>query len=349
MSTSKNSSCGGVYKRSKNPNFYLSVFSSIKAGLNPSQICSRLNISKQLLSYYLEVLKLHGNIKKVGYGTWEAVKEVKILHVEHSKFESKIRSHAFGFYLKIPIIKEWSKREEFLNSKNINFKPSELINIKSQKFIYRNFHITLFSHGIKFLSVKEKNEFRTNSATLGKEMAIRRIIEVIRGLESLFGVSFVINKQYQVRVTRQHHANVRNELAKFYNDSHRKLKVFNEKGYWLLIDCSLNVDELESVRGGTADSDMDNVVMPFFNSTKKHFESTGETWTLENFDKLADITKDTAKNQAEFGKNLIAHTEAIQTISQTQRIEVEVLKELKNTINEFRQEIAKKKKWWKLF
>ena len=316
-------------KRSyENKHCNLSIFHHIKQGLSIGVICYKLSISKRAMSYHLKQLKASGSIKKIGYGVWETTdvvpKQVTKSSLVHTHFKS-IRSHGFGFYLKIPKIHKWNKRKEYLIKHNIKFKPSKLTNVEYQRFVYKNFHVWLFNNGIKFLSLKEKNQYVSNSATLGKELAIKRIIEVIKGLEKLFNTTFSIEKKYNVKVTRQHQANVKNELAEHYRKTNKKLKGFDERGLWLLIDISLNTAELETVRGPTAHLDMDNVVMPLMNSCKDFQSKTGEPFTLDHFNRLAHATEEIVKNQAHHEANIKSHVLAIQEMGS-------ILKELKDEL-----------------
>lgn len=73
-------------ERSKN--FYFTLFRALKDGLRPSEICKQNNVSKQALQYYLSTLKHEGYIRKIGYGTWEILKEFK----GRSKREVKVFS-----------------------------------------------------------------------------------------------------------------------------------------------------------------------------------------------------------------------------------------------------------------
>ena len=64
-----------VQKSTSSKYLYLIIVDLLKQGLMPAVICSRLNIKKQKLQYYLSSLKRHKIIKKVGYGTWEILKD----------------------------------------------------------------------------------------------------------------------------------------------------------------------------------------------------------------------------------------------------------------------------------
>mgnify|MGYP007071575736 CR=1 FL=1 len=302
-------------------NFNLSVFQLLKKGYPVSHInvfsrkekdsiCAILNKSKYAISYYLSSLIKGGYIRKLGYGTYEIIKDYEPLidnekapnklksihvdnpqpsgdeevgiHVKPSEKPShksgddliKIRSHAFGFYLDIPKIFNWCNRNKFLDKKKIPYVVDNLG--QGQKLKIDSYHIFLYNKGIRFLLQNEDKSFLTKSGTLGNELASKDLIFTIKKLESKLGLSFSINKKYKFRVTKQHQALIKNELARWYNKEGKKLSVYDETGRWLIIDDSFNLDELECVHGRTAHLDADNVVAPFFNNLKKEAEITGE-------------------------------------------------------------------------
>lgn len=268
--------------------FYLYVLSLLKTK-RPSQICDELGMTKQSLNYHIRFLEGLGYIKKLGHGVWLVIKdEVKNVDVGRSKSMSKIRSHGFGFYLKIPQIKNWNDREDYLNKNNIKY---EIDNLKQgQHLQLKGFHIYLFNKGIRFMQMEGFEGIFTDSATLGNEIASRRLLRIIKALERLLGANFAQNKGYQVKITRQHHALVKNELASLYNKQGQRLQVFDHKGLWLLIDNSFNLDELEAVHGTTANLDMDNAIKPFFNSLKE------APFTAYDFKELYGVSKEYALN-----------------------------------------------------
>lgn len=84
-----------IYKR----DFYLKVFSDLKNGIMPIDICLKYSKSKSALQYDLNKLKKAGLIRKIGYGTWEIIgdfseKEVKNL-IEKSKSNTSMDLKSF--------------------------------------------------------------------------------------------------------------------------------------------------------------------------------------------------------------------------------------------------------------
>lgn len=317
MSTSTKTNVHKVKGNTSKYNLYLSILSLLKTK-KPTDICSDLGIKKQALNYHLKWLKDNRYIEKIGYGVWKIIKEeVQKVDLERSKSMSKIRSHGFGFYLKIPKIPLWSKRDEFLKKENIQFKKDNFE--QGQQIDFKGYHIFLYKNGIRFLQKEGFEGIFTNSATLGNEIATRHMISVIKGLERLFGVSLTMEKFYQLKITRQHHAMIKNELANLYNKQGQKLQVYDTKGLWLLIDGSFNLDELECVRGSTANKDMDNAVLPLFNDLKEIYEKTGEPVKLSQINQALNTL---FLNQNEIGKvygeNINKHLATLDEMQKTQ-------------------------------
>ena len=90
-----------VKKEVKKENFYFTVYDLISKGINPKDICSNLNISKQKLQYYLNYLKENEFIRKLGYGTWEEVKTFSI----GMRMADKPLTNLHALQIKIPILK----------------------------------------------------------------------------------------------------------------------------------------------------------------------------------------------------------------------------------------------------
>ena len=108
-----------VKKEVKKENFYLMVYDLIKDGKSPVDICSNLNFSKQKLQYYIDTLKDKGCIRKIGYGTWEVKKEVKISSLGRKVDKPLTNLHALQ--INFPILlgkvhdKDWQVKEKLKN------------------------------------------------------------------------------------------------------------------------------------------------------------------------------------------------------------------------------------------
>ncbi len=115
-----------VKKQVKKENFYFTVYNLISKGINPKDICSNLNISKQKLQYYLNYLKEQGFIRKLGYGTWKEVKTFSM-----GMKEDKPLTNLHALQIKIPILKGCIRDNDWqIKNKLNNWLPK-----------YKNFNI----------------------------------------------------------------------------------------------------------------------------------------------------------------------------------------------------------------
>lgn len=104
-----------VKKEVKSTNFYLSsIYKKIKAiGRLPT-----LNLTKQSLQYYINILKKQGIIAKKGYGIWEVKKEVKdfLIGVEVEKPLTNLHALQLTF----PILKGNIRDEDWQVKNKLN-------------------------------------------------------------------------------------------------------------------------------------------------------------------------------------------------------------------------------------
>lgn len=322
-----------VQKKRYNTNLKLSIFLLLKKQYTPKQICSKFNLKMNALSYYLKQLKESGSIKKLGYGVWEALeyqtKEVQKIKVGNLKTHTDLkfskkdnRGHAFAFKIQIPRLYNWINREKYLKKKKIDYKvinkgyTHRIMFRDCKTWLNEKSIVVYFPQGLSFFG---------KTAQDSEDRALYEMIDIMKGLENLFNVSFRINKQYKIRCFRKHQANIKNALARMYNDNNRKLTIYNEDGQWLLIDDSFSLEELETIGSkgkNDATKDMDNVIKPFFNSLKE------KPFTAYDFESLFKLTNKHAENQEMYAENIKLH--------------LEVMKEIKDTLKEIK-EIATKK------
>jgi len=253
---------------------------------------------KQRMQYHINKLKKQGVIKRIGYGVWETnldrfdqlrfQKKVKttLKATKRSKknpYKKDIRGHGFIISFRLPKIPNWYRRKEYLEKKNINYKEVGLNNC-GQRIEIRGHKIHLYKSAIVIYSPKESSYFSEKAKT-AKEYALHDLIQILHSTENLLGMSARFIDGYHFKVSRQHYAHVNNELANQYTREGKKLICTHKGKEWLIIDESFT-SELETTHSETADKDQDNIIQPFFNSLKKHYESTGEAITIDNLMKL---------------------------------------------------------------
>lgn len=141
------------------------------------------------------------------------------------------------------------------------------------------------------------------SADASYGLALGELREVVGEFQRLLGVR--LPGKLRFSVGRQHYALVRNELARDYLDRGVKLGLVGEDGkLWLLIDNSLQLEELETVHAERARPDNDKV--------KAWFEGvrcTGITpgFILESFDRLI-------ADRGFYAENLKSHVEVVREL-----------------------------------
>ncbi len=305
-----------VKKAPYEKDFYFTILYHLNQGLSPAQIARRYNFSKQRISYYIKVLKQNGIIEKVGYGVWKQVKEVKqtpykvgnkhLMNNFDFPKETKvrqIRGHAFVFNLKLPNIKNWEKREEYLKKKGIEYKnvgikrTTQSITIKKHKIWLNNKSITIY--------FPKTTSYFSDSAKSAKNLAIIDFLSLVRVLEHKLKTSFKINGNYLFSVSRQHYSLIKNELARYYNNNKKKLEVYQNGKLWFLIDNSFNLEEAECIDPIKSDIDADDKISPFFNSLRD------APFTAYDFHELAQSTKGIVEAQHTWAGHIESHTKAI--------------------------------------
>lgn len=280
-----------------NPSLYYTIYDSIKKyGKLPNTPLSPSN-----MAYYTSKLAKEGYIKRIGYGVWVILAPLPPQTTSnHNPSRSppfikgcqKIRGHGITFKLLLPKIENWFNIEKFLIKKHIEYYKIHHTGI-AIKFKGKKVHIFK-----KTLIIYTKKDFIADSSNKARSYAIYDLLQYIKSIENLIGVSLKINKQYKFKIFRQHYGKIDDILAKQYDREGKKLKVSNEGGLWLIIDNSYNLHELETLHPQTAHNDMDNAIIPFFNSLKDKEGFTAD-FILESLHKLIEDRKyyaETIKN-----------------------------------------------------
>jgi len=336
---------------------YLIVIRLLQKGTMPIKICSELDITKQKLQYYLSRLKRGGYIKKVGYGTWEVdtqkyisdIKEVQQIKIKSTQVatnhlkgaykevqqiklksikglkEDSVRGHSFMFYLKLPCIDNWGNRHKFLDKKGIKY---DILKHDGIKINYKGKKVHLWR---KCIIIYDKESYIADMAKDTRSTAIYGFLGIIKSLETLFGVSLTINRNYQFKVAREHYALIKNCLARQYDKEGKKLQIYNYKGLWMLIDNSFNLHETETVMAKEAVLDNEGI-QKYFNSHKAtDFKVTPE-FILNCFNQNNTSMDKLIGVQGVFADNLKSHIKAIKEIGKGSKQLASSVKELSNLI-----------------
>jgi hypothetical protein len=277
----------------------------LPAGIN-------LGLSERHLTRYVKKLKSDGLIYKIGYRVWDLKKSfsetLRLINEEKNPTSSTlltpnqpyIRGHGYKVTLTIPKIDWWYKREAYLIKNAIAFRTIQ----QGQTITLEGFKIWLCNKSLVIHTTKGQN-FYTHTAKTSLEAFMQTLYNLFLKIEALFKISFKINKTYVFRIFRQHYGKVNDPLAVEITARGEKLEVRNERGAWLIVDRSLNLNELETIHTATAIPDMDKVIVPFFNDLKGHYDRTGETILLTDMVKL----------WVGYAVNIEAHVQSIKDLS----------------------------------
>lgn len=292
-----------LMKKSKKVILHL-IISEIKAGKNPSAISKKHNIKKQTLQYYIRQLTQNRIIEKQSYGVWKVLKEVS-KPTKARQIQKQIRGHAFNWKVKFNKEIIWERR-----LKNSNTKYQLIgINNSTPRIIFNNKKIWFTKTG---LVIYEPQSFFSQSSFTSKGMAVWELDKTIKALGKKLKIDL---NNYKFTTSREHYGQIKNELAKQYNDKKEKLYIRDSEGVWMWIDDSHSLNELE-----TGEPKNSRGVQNWYNDMKKHDFQVTPTFLLENINKVTE-------NQLMFNKNFESHVEAIQTLSQTVKdLKEEVIK-----------------------
>jgi hypothetical protein len=307
-----------VKKSTHRTNLDLFIFELLKKGLNPAKISKQFNLSKQKIDYHLSSLKRNGCIKKIGYGTYEILKDFdknkskKITHIgldnPHTNLDlfkaDTVRGHAFQFTLSInPNLRNWNKREEIMKKMGIEFKTLNIFG-GGQRLTFKGRKIWLTDRSI---IIFEKASYMADNSTEARKYAVYDFFSLVEALERHLKADFGATRQDRLKfkVSRQHYALIKNALAKQYDKEGKKLEISNEKGQWFIIDNSFNLHEAETVHPETADND-NLKVQNFFNGLKK-FENFTPEFVVSSIGKVTE-------NQMVFAENMKSHIKAVQDL-----------------------------------
>jgi len=311
----------------KKINFYFRVVDLIRQGKCLSDIAKELRLSKQLLNYKLLPLKKQGILNKIAYGVWEvneanfkkliSKKEVK---KGHNTLPDHIRGHAYIYTCKIPKIKKWEQRKDYLIKNNIEHKDilqGQRITLKLNK---DKFKVWLCKDSIVIYFPKTK-DYNTNSAEKSYLYSLHDCNRILIKISSLLNIK--LSKNWRIRVSRQHYSLVKNKLAKKCLKEGRDLFIQDKYGVlWALVDNSknlegINLEEFEMINTKTAVKDTDDIINPFFNDLRDNPKAYLPSEATQVLNGLIETSKWSVNNINVFAENLASHVKLVQEATQT--------------------------------
>ncbi|KKM22077.1 hypothetical protein LCGC14_1629030 [marine sediment metagenome] len=294
------------------------VYQEIKAGLSPSKISKKHNISKQNLNYYVGKLKKLGLIEKKGYGVWVCtrnIKQVKTLTTRQynkktfTSSKKEIRGHAFIWKIHFDDPIYWEGYVNKYQKKKLSFQLMKHNNIL--RTVFQNRKIWL---GKKGMIIYEPIDFMGRSSFEVKGKAVFEMDLLIKNLLKELGIIF---RPYKFTTSREHYGIMKNELARQYNDRKEKMAIRSSDGdVWMWIDDSKGLGELEN-----KEPNVNRQVQNFWNNHKKHGFNIDADFVLGGFNEntqainrnVAHIEKN-AQHLEFYLENMKSHVKAIQQL-----------------------------------
>jgi hypothetical protein len=127
-----------------------------------------------------------------------------------------IRGHGFQWRIKLPNIKFWNKRKEYMDSKDIIYIESRA-NWTGQRIKVRGYKVWLLDHSIILYLPKNKS-FYSYSCEGSYQMALVDLMETLKCIESKMGINLKLDSGYHIMPSRQHYAKIKDALAEDYNN-----------------------------------------------------------------------------------------------------------------------------------
>lgn len=294
----------------------LDIINSIKTTGKVNHLIKKYSISKQLLSYYTRKLRANNTIKKIGYGTWEVLKEVKTSPKLPSKKELEIRGHGFIWKIKVPKELKGYNSLEKLNSKGIKYNLVGVL--KSIPSINLNSHKVWLCNDL--IIIYDSNNYFDTRPTETRKKAIYELLDTLKILESELKLNL---KPYNLSSKREHYAKIKDNLAIQINKEGLKLRIIDKGELWMEIDDSKNLDETEfyktkSFSGLTNSTGYQN----YYNEHKELNWEVSPKFILKTMNGIQ-------QNQLIFDKNMSSHLQVLENINKAIQELREEIKQLK--------------------
>ncbi len=316
----------------------LTVYSWLRDGLSPAAMIKKQVFSKRQIQYALDKMRSMGIIRKVGYGTWEILienvtpqylqtKKVQKVHrvgrtespPQGTKPDS-VRSHGIVVTLRIPTIPRWEQRESILEKSKI---PMLKIAQGQRVKIGEIEKVWLCNKSIIYYLPWS---WYADTAKIAAYSIIEDVTAAIVRTEKYLGIKTLkVHGSYKIKFSRQHHALIKNALAKMYNrPGKRRLQIRDDNGLWLLIDNSspdgkVHLNEFEAVHPKTAPDD-NKLVQDHFNDIKANPGLT-PSFIADSLGKTSEIVQGLAQEQEMYRKDLLdygakiaAHAKSIEQL-----------------------------------
>ena len=258
-----------------------------------------------------------------------------VLHLE----PNDVRLHSIKYKIKILAKpKSWNAlgtRQKYLKVKNVKtetisqgFYDTEKLVIDNVK-VYLNKDYIVFS--IPHIFAKNVYDAFEESVEILRDTAIQ--------VQKITRVKLIQRRNMDFEVVSNHYALIKNQLSKKYNKDKKKLYVHDDNGRLrLLIDNSLNLNEIECIDREYARTDMGDSVDPYFSDMlqREHYRPSEAKQKIDRLEgasaQFAEGLQQFQTNIQEYNKNLNLHMDVQNNQNKNLTLMTNVLKDLKRTL-----------------
>lgn len=294
-----------------------------RESLTLGQLMSLTNASRDSIKAHIKRFRRAGIIERVAYGVWR--KKVSSDPGNPPPFirgtltlstrNKGVRVHGVCLKVRVRPNKVWLARRELLVAAGV---PIRSLHNRGLCAVYGGLKVHLFRGSILVYGLPD---CFGAVASVGLEGALKAGFGVIAWLERLLGTSLKWGPGYRFKVFRGHAGDVNNELAAHALAAGLGAYIGRDPAgkAWLMIDGSASKDgsfifkELETIAPDSFVSDMDEVVMPWFNGLRAAGPGFTPQFILSVLAKYAEL-------HGEYAININMHTDSIKELNRGVRL-----------------------------
>jgi len=233
------------------------------------QIATRRQTSERAVRKVMQNLREKGYLDKNNMG-----RNKKVCGINFNK--KKIRFHGLEFNIKILF-----KDDRYKQIKE----KTNFLDVDGNT-------IRLFKDAIE---VYVNHSFYADSVEESRKIGFDYCNRLFEKLESRLKIIISKPEAQNIKLVKHHFAEVNNEFSKELNDKKEKLQIRGDDGkVWLLVDNSMNLNELETIHPELAEKDM-QIIKRFFDDVRKHEAKASDVlllireYIIENNSKMTEL------------------------------------------------------------
>lgn len=285
------------------------------------------------------------SLTSLGYDILKTHHDALILSHDELSPET-IRSHSFQFTVRIPVLKKWERRKEFMNVKEIKYR--KLPQDHTESIIIDNFKVWLSNKSVVIYFPRGYSVFG-DSVEDNMYQVMEVMFNIIHKVEKIFKVNLNLADGYHIKTSKQHHSLIKDFIAKYCNDKKLKIRIRDFDGEWLIIDDSFNLGEIEFDHPVRSPEDV-SIFKPFLTDIREDAIKTGEITKISDLKRvvsnLANNSIQHEKTMVHLDKNFETHFKVLEGIKEAVKDLKDEVKNLKDkgSLEPLKEEKKKKER-----